>query len=290
VGVGVVGLGSMGAAMATHLLTWPGGLTVYDVRPEAMQPLVDHGAHAAASLTEVAQRATVISIVVLDDAQVRAVVTELLASVAPGTVIAIHSTIDVQTAVDLATMAGARGVFVVDAPVSGGPVGAAQAKLAVMVGGDRAAYETTKPIFSSWATLSVHLGPVGAGTRAKLARNLISFVSYTAVAEAQRLAEAAGIDLAKLAAVTRHSEAVIGGPSVIMLRNTTTPMAAADPLRPILENTARLGQKDLSLALALGDALHVDLPLTRLALARLGESLGVAGPFPTTPTADVETT
>jgi 3-hydroxyisobutyrate dehydrogenase-like beta-hydroxyacid dehydrogenase len=273
--VGFIGLGNIGAAIARRLVAWPGGLTVYDVRPEAMQPFATAGAHAAGSLEELATRATVISVVVLDDTQVRQVVGSLIPLVAPGTVIAIHSTIEVGTAAELSEQAVAHDVHVLDAPVSGGAIGAAEGRLAAMVGGDRGAYELVRPVFASWAELIVHLGPAGAGTKAKLARNLLTFVGFTAAAEAQRLAEAAGVDLRKLAAVVRHSDGITGGPSAIMIRATSDPLPADDGLRPIFEHSRALGEKDLSLALALGDSLGVDLPFARLALAGLAEGLGV---------------
>jgi 3-hydroxyisobutyrate dehydrogenase-like beta-hydroxyacid dehydrogenase len=119
------------------------------------------------------------------------------------------------------------------------------------------------------------MGPAGAGTRAKLARNLLHFVAFTAAAEAQRLAEAAGLDLRKLARVVRHSDAVTGGVGSIMLRPTTAELAADDPLRPILEHTAALGEKDLALALELGGQLDVDLPMAQFALGSFAAGLGL---------------
>ncbi len=274
-GVGLVGLGNIGSAMAQRLVGWPGGLTVYDIRPEAMRPLVAAGARAAADLTDLASTATMVSVIVLDDAQVRAVVGELITMMPVGGVIAIHSTIDVDTAPELAAAGASRGVHVLDVPVSGGAVGAAAGRLAAMVGGDRDAYERAKPVFSQWAELIVHLGPAGAGTRAKLARMLLTFVGFAAAGEAQRLAEAAGVDLAKLAAVVRHSDGITGGPSAVMIRGTTAPYPPDDPLRPIFEHSRGLGEKDLSLALALGDTLGVELPFARLGLDRLATALGV---------------
>jgi 3-hydroxyisobutyrate dehydrogenase-like beta-hydroxyacid dehydrogenase len=271
----MIGLGQIGGEMANHLLDWPGGFTVYDVRAEAMQPFVEKGAHAAESLEEVGKRAGVISIVVLNDQQVIDVVDRLLPVVAHGTVIAIHSTIEVQTAIDLASAAESHGVYVIDAPISGGFMGAAHGRLAVMVGGDRDAYERAKPVFEKWAALPMHLGPPGAGTRTKIARNLITFVGYAATAEAERLAEAAGVDITKLGAVVRHSDAITGGAGAVMLRQSTAPYGPDDGLRSIFEHTRELGEKDLTLALALGDSLDVDLPFTTLAMARLAEALGV---------------
>ncbi|HWB68222.1 MAG TPA: NAD(P)-dependent oxidoreductase [Mycobacteriales bacterium] len=273
--VGFVGLGNIGSAMAKRLLDWPGGLVVHDLRAEAVAPFVEAGAREAADLDELAAAATVISVVVLDDAQVRDVVGRLAAVAAPGTVVAIHSTIEVDTAPALAAAAAARDVHVLDAPVSGGAMGAAEGRLAVMVGGERAAYERVKPPFGTWAELILHVGPAGAGTATKLARNLLTFAGYAAAAESQRLAEAAGVDLQKLAAIVRHSDGITGGPSAIMVRDRTAALAANDPLRPIFEHTRGLGEKDLALALSLGATLGVDLPFTRLALDALAAGLGV---------------
>lgn len=300
--VGFIGLGQMGAPMAMRLVGWPGGLIVYDARAEAMAPLVQAGARAASDPAEVASTASVISVMVRDDDQVcevaRAVATGTTsatpsqappagpvpaAAAEPGgvgaaaaqVVLAIHSTISAGTATMLATELGPAGVEVIDAPVSGGFMGAHEGRLAVMVGGSREAYERCREPFGRWADLVVHLGPVGAGTRAKLARNLLHFVAFTAAAEAQRLAEAAGVDLRKLARIVRHSDAVTGGPGAIMLRPTTAPAAADDPLREVLEHVRALGEKDLSLALSLGADLGVDLPLAEFAFEHLAAGLGV---------------
>lgn len=273
--VGFVGLGQMGAAMAGHLADRPGGLLVHDVRPEAAEPLVAAGATVAQSVGALAAQCDLVSVMVLDDAQVEAVVTEALAEARPGTVVAVHSTVRAQTAVDLAARAAAVGADLLDAPVSGGVIGATTGRLAVMVGGERAAYERCREEFRRWAELVVHVGPAGAGTRTKLARNLVGFVGYCAAAEAQRLAEAAGVDLRKLGAVVRHTDAVTGGPGSIMLRDTTAPVPPDDPLYGVLAHTRVLGEKDLALALDLGAELGIDLPFTRLALERFAPGLGL---------------
>ncbi|MET4610029.1 3-hydroxyisobutyrate dehydrogenase-like beta-hydroxyacid dehydrogenase [Rhodococcus sp. PvR044] len=276
--VGYIGLGNMGAPMATRLLDWPGGLVVCDARPEALTPFTDAGATAADTPAAVAAHAQVISVTVLDDAQVREVVDGpdgILAAAAPGTVIAVHSTISDRTATDLAQRCRERGVDLVDAPVSGGAPGAKQGRLAVMVGGSEEAFAAVSGPFAHWADLVVHAGPVGAGTRMKLARNLLHFVSFTAASEAQRLAEAAGLDIRELGKVVRHTDAITGGAGAIMLRETTAPVAEDDFWHPILSHVRNLGEKDLSLALDLGERLDVDLPLARRALSDLGPGLGV---------------
>ncbi|MDX2358173.1 NAD(P)-dependent oxidoreductase [Dietzia sp. PP-33] len=268
----------MGAPIARRLLSWPGGLVVCDVRAQATDPFVAEGATAAATGAEVARTARLVSVTVLDDAQVRDVVDGpdgILRTAAPGTVIAVHSTIADTTAAELAEVCSAAGVHLVDAPVSGGAPGAEKGELAVMVGGPREVYEACKPVFALWAAMPVHAGEVGAGTRMKLARNLLHFISFTASAEASRLAEAAGIDIAKLGRVVRHTDAITGGAGAVMLRETTAPIAEDDFWHGVFTHVRGLGEKDLSLALALGERLEVDLPLGALALRDLGAGFGV---------------
>jgi 3-hydroxyisobutyrate dehydrogenase-like beta-hydroxyacid dehydrogenase len=273
--VGFIGLGQIGTPMATRLAGWAGGLHVFDLRAEAMAPLVAAGAVAAESAARLGAACDLVEVMVLDDDQVRGVLDELLPVARPGTIVAVHSTIRPETAEELAVTAAAHDVHVLDVPVSGGFMGAHEGTLAAMVGGERDAYERAKPVFEQWATLVVHLGPAGAATRTKLARNMMHFVAYTAAFEAQRLAEAAGIDLRKLASIVRHSDAVTGGPSAIMVRDTTGELAPDDGLHDIFVHTRGLAEKDLTLALELAAALDVDVPLARMALDRFAEGLGV---------------
>ena len=272
--LGYVGLGSMGAPMAMRLTGWPGGLVVFDVRGETMEPFDAAGATAAGTLAEVAT-ADVISVTVLDDGQVREVVDELARHVAPDTVIAVHSTISDTTAVDLADRYAPKAIHVVDAPVSGGAGAATKGELATMVGAGRGIYERIKPVFTQWASLVIHAGEPGAGTRMKLARNMLTFSSFAAVCESMRLAEAAGLDLQALGRVVRHSDALTGGPGAIMVRDNTDELEPGHWLYDGFTHTRGLGEKDLRLALALGDALGVELPLAQVALRDLAAGLGV---------------
>jgi 3-hydroxyisobutyrate dehydrogenase-like beta-hydroxyacid dehydrogenase len=273
--VGFIGLGQIGGPMAARLVDWPGGLHVFDVRPEAADDLVAKGATLAGSVADRAARCDVTSVMVRDDDQVRSVVSERLTTARPGSVIAVHSTIRAETAEELAATSASQGVHLMDVPVSGGFMGAHDGTLALMVGGEREAYELVRDVFASFATLVVHMGPAGAGTRTKLARNLMHFTAYTAAFEAQRLAEASGLDLRKLAQVVRHSDVVTGGPSAIMVRTSTGPLAPDDGLFDIFCHTRDLGEKDLTLALELADAVGVDLPLARQALRDFARGLGV---------------
>ncbi len=273
--VGFIGLGQIGAPMAARLVDWPGGLVVYDVRPEATEPLAAAGAVVAESAAAVGSVCGVVSVMVRDDDQVRDVVGQLVPAMSPGSVVAVHSTIRAETAEDLEADAASSGIEVLDVPVSGGFVGALQGSLAAIVGGEAAAFERAKPVFEHWATLVVHMGPVGAGTRTKLARNAMQFTGYTAAFEAQRLAEAAGLDLQKLGQIVRHSDAVTGGPGVIMVRTSTGDLESDDPLRELFSHTRDLGEKDLTLALELAASLGVSLPLAEQTLRDFAPGLGV---------------
>ena len=186
--------------------------------------------------------------------------------------IVIHSTIAPTTPAELEAGAGST---VLDAPVSGGPMGAADGSLAIMVGGSDDAFATARPTLDVIGSKVVHAGPLGSGTRMKLARNLIHFVAFTAVTEAQQLAEAAGLDLLALGDVVRHTDAITGGPGAIMHRDTAAPIAPDDFWHGVFEHVRALGEKDLSFAIALADELGVDVPLAREALPRLGKGLGL---------------
>lgn len=265
--VGFVGLGNIGKPMALRLAAAEGiDLTVYDVAPRPVAELEAAGATAAGSVAEL--DADVVCVMVRDDDQVRSVADQ----VRPGTVVAVHSTVAPGTPAELA----GRGLTVLDAPVSGGPMGAADGSLAIMVGGSDEAFAAARPALEAMGSLVVHAGPVGAGTRMKLARNLIHFVAFTAVTEAQRLAEAAGLDLKALGEVVRHTDRITGGPGAIMHRDTTAPIAPDDFWHGVFDHVRALGEKDLTFAIALADELGVDVPLAREALPRLGKGLGLS--------------
>ena len=272
--LGYIGLGNMGAPMAKRMLEWRGGVTVYDIRAEAMTPLAEAGASLADSIADVAA-ADLVHVTVLDDAQVRQVVSELAAHAKPGTVIAIHSTISDTTAAELADELKQQEIHIVDAPVSGGAAAAEKGELATMVGAERDVYERIKPAFKRWASLVIHAGAPGAGTRMKLARNMLTFTSYAAACEAMKLAEAAGLDLQALGRVVRHTDALTSGPGAIMVRDDMKTLEPEHFLYQPFLHTRGLGEKDLSLALALGEAVSVDLPLAQLAYQRLADGLGV---------------
>ena len=167
----------MGAPMAKRLVEWPGGLTVYDVRTEAMTPLAETGATLADSVADVAA-ADIISVTVLNDAQVREVVGELAAHAKPGTVIAIHSTISDTTAVELADELRAAGhSHRRRAGQRWGRRRGRRVSWPSWWAPTTRSYERIKPAFKQWASMVIHAGEPGAGTRMKLARNMLTFTS-----------------------------------------------------------------------------------------------------------------
>jgi 3-hydroxyisobutyrate dehydrogenase-like beta-hydroxyacid dehydrogenase len=267
--VGFVGLGNIGKPMALRLAGADDvELWVYDVAPDPVAELTAAGAKAAGSVAELATFSDVVCVMVRDDDQVRVVAEE----VGSDAVLVIHSTVAPDTPAELE----ARGLTVLDAPVSGGPMGAADGTLAIMVGGSDDAFVAARPALDLMGSKVVHAGPLGAGTRMKLARNLIHFVAFTAVTEAQRLAEASGLDLRQLGEVVRHTDAITGGPGAIALRDTAASLAPDDFWTGVFEHVAALGEKDLSFAIALADELGVDVPLAREALPRLRKGLGLS--------------
>ncbi|ORA14363.1 NAD(P)-dependent oxidoreductase [Mycobacterium asiaticum] len=274
ISLGYIGLGNIGTPMAKKMADWPGGLTVYDLRAEAMAPFADRGATLADSLADIATT-DIISITVLNDEQVRSVVGELAPHAKPGTVIAIHSTISDTTAEELAREMQDRDIHVIDAPISGGGRAARFGQLATMVGATDEVFARVKEPFSHWAELVVHAGPPGAGTRMKVARNMLTFTTYAAVGEAWKLAEAAGLNLQDLGNVVRHTDKLTGGAGSIMYRDDTKDLEPGHFLYDGFMHTRGLGEKDLRLALELAESTHVDLPLARLALERLAPGLGV---------------
>lgn len=274
-GVGFIGLGNIGKAMALRLAASELPTVVYDVVPDPVTELVAAGAQAAVSVADLASRCEVICVMVRDDDQVRQVLEQALVPAGDGTVVLVHSTVRPDTPAALAELAAPHGVAVLDAPVSGGPMGATEGTLAVMVGGEEVAFAKAKPVLETLGSKVVLAGGVGAGTKMKLARNLLHFVSFTAATEAQRLAEAAGLDLGALGEVVRHTDAITGGPGAIMLRKTTAPLAEDDFWYGVFEHVVALGEKDLGYARDLAEELGVEVPLTELASQRLASGLGL---------------
>ena len=274
--VGFVGLGNIGKPMALRLAAADGvDLVVYDVAEAPLAELAEAGAGVASSVADLATRVDVVCVMVRDDEQAREVLAHVVGSAAEGVVVVVHATVSPETPRQLASYAHGHGVTVLDAPVSGGAMGAVDGSLAIMVGGPDEAVARVRPVLEAMGSKVVHAGPVGSGTRFKLARNLLHFVAFTAATEAQRLAEAAGLSLTDLGDVVRHTDAITGGPGAIMHRDTTAPIDETDFWHGVFGHVVALGEKDLGFAIEVAESLDVETPLARLALERLGPGLGL---------------
>jgi len=256
--VGFIGLGNIGMPMAINVAKAGFDLMVYDLRAEAVRELTGLGAKAARSADEIGAHGEVIEVVVVDDAQVEAVLLGeggALSGARRGSVIAIHSTVHPRTVRKLAEQAAAKGVTLIDAQVSGGERGAVAKSLCYMVGGDKEALEKCRPIFSTSGANIFHLGPLGAGAITKLAHNLIVYVNMLAASEGMRLAEKAGVDLKSMEQVVRagaaQSRIADHWSQQRNLRDTYTTGA---------QGLIQLIHKDLRLALELGHDLGLSLP------------------------------
>lgn len=168
-----IGLGSQGGPMAERMLATGYPLTVWARRPEALEPFVAKGAHAAADLEALAVTSDHIGLCVIDDAGVAEVCDVLIPAMRPGALLAIHSTILPESCEALEAQCRAGGVAFVDAPVSGGGGAAAVGTLTVMCGGTVAGFEQARPVFETFAGTLVHLGPAGSGQRAKIVNNAL---------------------------------------------------------------------------------------------------------------------
>jgi 3-hydroxyisobutyrate dehydrogenase len=196
--VGFVGLGSQGGPMARRIVEAGFPLLLWARRPEALTPFHDTAAMAVSDLAELGARAAHVGVCVLDDTGVREVVGALLPAMHAGSRIAIHSTIHPATCTALAAQAAARGIALIDAPVSGGGQGAAAGTLTVMVGGEAAAVAAARPIFATFSGLISHVGGVGAGQLAKLVNNSLMAANMALADAALGVGSTLGLDRAAL--------------------------------------------------------------------------------------------
>jgi 3-hydroxyisobutyrate dehydrogenase len=207
--IGFIGLGHMGAPMAHNLLKADYQLIVFDVVKEAVEKMVALGATASASPSALAASGVEVLITMLPSSpHVRSVYTgqqSVLAGARPGTLLIDCSTIDPHTARDVAFDAQAKGLAMIDAPVSGGTGGAEAGTLTFMVGGAAKDFEAAKPVLGRMGKNIVHCGAAGNGQVAKLANNLLLAISMIGVAEAMSLGVALGIDSKVLAGIINTS-------------------------------------------------------------------------------------
>jgi 3-hydroxyisobutyrate dehydrogenase len=263
---GFVGLGSIGQPMARRLLTGGFETTVFDLAEPAMAALVAVGARGAASARAVAAAADVVGVCVRDDADVRAVVLGpegLLAGAAAGTVIAIHSTILPRTVRELGEAAARTGVAVVDACVTGGPMGAERGTLTYMVGGDPAHVERCRPVFATAAAKIVHTGALGTGAATKLCNNLMTYLGFLAAFESNLLAERAGLSREALHEVTRANGNLTDQMLAFLTLHRIPAAQRAEPgFQRMLQGYTTLAEKDLAVTLAFAREHGVELPGT----------------------------
>ena len=199
--VGFIGLGVMGRPMALHLIRAGHELSVYARRAEAAQPLVDAGAKACASPAEVAANSEVVFTMVTTGADVEQVALGeggIVHGAKPGTVLVDMGTIPPGTARRIAAKLAERGIEMIDAPVSGGEVGAQNATLAIMAGGKAEVLARVRPLLETLGKAIVHVGPNGAGQVAKACNQMIMVSCIEAVAEAMLLAKKSGTDPEKV--------------------------------------------------------------------------------------------
>jgi 3-hydroxyisobutyrate dehydrogenase-like beta-hydroxyacid dehydrogenase len=185
--IGFVGLGAMGSKMASNLLKGGYELTVYNRSLSAVQKLVREGAVAASSPAQIAETCEVVILSLPSTGAVKETVMGekgLMRGLRPGSIVVDTSTIDPQTSRDIADEMTKRGLYFLDAPVSGGPEGAAAGTLAVMVGGDRVAFARCEEVFRTMGKNVFYLGESGSGLRVKLFNQALVGAYFVAIAEA----------------------------------------------------------------------------------------------------------
>ena len=207
--IGFLGLGNMGGPMALNLLKAGHRLHVYDLSAASVAHLVEAGATAAASPAALAQSDVEVIVTMLPAAaHVKAVYLGddgLLANVHPSVLLIDSSTIDPQSAREVASAARQHGNPMLDAPVSGGTGGAAAGTLTFMVGGEAADFDRAQPILAAMGKNIVHCGGSGNGQAAKVANNMLLGISMIGVAEAMSLGVALGVDPKVLAGIINTS-------------------------------------------------------------------------------------
>jgi 3-hydroxyisobutyrate dehydrogenase len=195
--IGFVGTGVMGRSMASHLLRAGHPVHVYNRSSEKAQPLLEAGARWHASAGEVAAASEVVITMLGFPKDVEETYLEtggILEQATPGALLIDMTTSSPLLAKRIAEVAGARGLSALDAPVSGGDIGAREARLVIMVGGDATAFERAQPIFEKLGKNIALLGPAGAGQHCKMANQIAVAVGMAAWCEALAYARKAGLD------------------------------------------------------------------------------------------------
>ena len=203
--IGFIGLGIMGRAMALNLIKGGHTVSVWARRAESMQPLLDAGAKAASSASDAAQGNELVISMVADAPDVAEVMRAVAAAAEPGLIAIDMSTIAPAAARQVGEALAVVGVDFLDAPVSGGEVGAIAGTLSIMVGGTEAAFAKARPAFECMGKNIVHVGASGAGQVTKAANQIVTGMGVLAVAEAFAFAAKNGVDRSKV------REALLGG-------------------------------------------------------------------------------
>jgi len=257
--VGYVGLGTMGSAISHRLLQADHVLTVWNRTPEKAKPLLEAGASWAESPREAAERSEIVFTMVTNTDAVKAV-TEgpdgILAGLGAGKVYVDMSTASPANTRALAEQVRAAGADMLDAPVSGTSVTVEQGKASLMVGGGRDVFERARPVLEAIAPKVFHVGENGAAVTMKIAINLSLAVQMLAFSDGVLLAEKSGI--AREDAVEAMLRSVIASPMVAY----RGPLVLGHPDEVWFD--CHMMQKDLNLALELGQELEVPLPTTAL--------------------------
>jgi 3-hydroxyisobutyrate dehydrogenase-like beta-hydroxyacid dehydrogenase len=258
--VGFVGLGNMGQGMADNLLEKGADLTVYNRSVSKVEAMIERGAKGASSLAEMTLAVDVV-LVCLANVQTsrNALLGDdgVMANAKPGQVIVDHGTVDIATSRACADAAEAKGAHFLDAPISGGPGGANDGTLTIMVGGTEEAFEAAHEYLIKMGANVKLMGPTGAGTAMKLINQLLVGVHTIAAAEAFALANSAGVDIQ----VAADLLGVSWGGSTMVERSAPITAARAFPGSGA---PLRLIHKDLSIIKQLAIDEGLSLQLTKM--------------------------
>jgi 2-hydroxy-3-oxopropionate reductase len=257
--VGFIGLGIMGQPMARNVLINGYPLVVYDLSPAAVAALTAQGASAADSPRHLAEQVDIVLLCLPDSPDVQAAMLGpdgVLAGTRAGQIVIDMSTISPVVARELATTAATQGVTFLDAPVSGGEVGARSGTLSIMVGGDEATLEQVRPLLQTMGQRILHMGTSGAGQVTKACNQIVIAVTIQAVAEAFVLAAKAGVDPAQV------RQALLGGHAYSKVLESQGERFLKHDFTPGFRT--RLQYKDLNIALDAGRAYGAPLPASAL--------------------------
>lgn len=258
--LGFVGLGIMGKPMASHLVRAGHTVHVYDVVEEPVKYLCSLGAKGCTCCREVAQRSEIIFIIVPDTPDVEAVLfgpDGLAEGLRPGQIVVDMSSISPIATKEFARRLASMGVEMLDAPVSGGQVGAENATLSIMVGGKEEVFNRVKPFFELMGKNVVHIGGNGDGQTCKVANQIVVALTLEAVAEALLFASKAGADPMKVRA------ALLGGFAQSRILEIHGERMIKRTFNPGFR--VRLHQKDLNIALQSARSMGLSLPGTAIA-------------------------